>query len=247
MTDALSDLAQQWVDACGSAGAVVLKRLDELPKLRQAFELGPGASPVVAGESYVHWNGSSLEGAFLVAWKTDEQGVRVGTTRLDFDTAEGTASLEDMHLHPDLQTKGVGRQVVQQFSELADALGLHSLITMTSDVGRYSWARCGFDFLHDHDRELALAAAEHIAGKLGANFDVSNIDHSWELAELDGPDVPLAAIAELRGESPPTDDAPGMRFGQALLLGPTGNEWAGCLDLSEGSLSRMKVNDGSPS
>lgn len=61
----------------------------------------------------------------------------MGTISLDIFTAEGLASLEDMHLPRLLQGRGLGRAVVVELVELGAALGLEALITMAFDVGRY--------------------------------------------------------------------------------------------------------------
>jgi hypothetical protein len=125
----------------------------------------------------------------------------VDTLSLDFYTAEGEVALEDMHLPRGYQAQGLGRAVVDELAALGDALGIEALITMAADVGRYAWARCGFDFMGDDIRHLVVGSAAEFAEALGRPFDGSSIAHSWELAEYAGEDVPLAQVAQLRVKS----------------------------------------------
>ena len=233
-------IVEAWREQFGDAGGVSLRgELAHFPELEHAIALPELQTDVLEG-SYLSWNGEGIEGPVHVIWRTSD-GTRVGMLSLDFFTAEGEISLEDMHLPRGYQAQGLGRAVVAELAALGDALGIEALITMAADVGRYAWARCGFDFMEDDTRHLVVRSAAEFAGALGRPFDGSSIAHSWELAEYAGEDVPLAQVAQLRGEEPPPEDAPAIKFGQALLLGPRNNDWPGRLELAAGSPSRTQL------
>jgi hypothetical protein len=126
-------------------------------------------------------------------------------------------------------------------ADLCEALSCQHLDLEAADVGRYAWARLGFDFLHPEDREIAVQRALEFAETLGHGaIEIGSIKHSWELAGLPGPSVSSTELARARGEDPPPVERR-LSFGQALLLGPGGNEWHGRMTLASGSEGRQML------
>lgn len=235
-----SPLVERWREHLGNAEGIGLREaLTCFPELEHAVSL-PELTTDVQSESYLCWDGEGIKAEVQVVWRTADN-VRVGTLSLDICTAAGSASLEDMHLPRSYQGQGLGRAVITELVQLGQELGLDELILMAFDVGRYAWARCGFDFFDETERKRIVAAAEEFAQRLSRPFDGRNIEHSWELAELPGADVPLADVAAVRGDPSPAEGAVVMKFGQALLVGPHNNEWSGRLELADGSSGRVQL------
>lgn len=209
--------------------------LDELPELRQAITPPPLDFTLLEGS---HLTLTDTELAMIVhARLNTESGVEVGTLSIDIDTAGG-ASIEDIHLDRRAQGFGLGRGLVKEILFLCAGLGFEFVDIRAFDVGRYAWATCGFDFVDD-DRELVIDAAADFADRLKRPFDPDAIEHVWDIAQCPGPPVPLELVTSARGDAP-TEGKP-MTFGQALLLGPTGNEWTGRFDMRDGSPSRTQL------
>jgi GNAT superfamily N-acetyltransferase len=235
-----TDLLREWLNRLADVGLVDLEaELAAFPELEQVLAL-PELQTTVQEGSFLTREGEFLHGEVSVEWRHPSWG-EVGTLGLDFDGEEGAISLEDMHLVRQAQERGLGRAVLLEVVDLADQLGFEALKAMASGAGRYAWARCGFDFFDDEVREEVLEAAATFAARLGRPFDGAHIGHSWDLAELAGDPVPLAQFAAARGDPPPGEGAGAMRFGQALLLGPTDNDWAGLLDVRLGSPGRIQL------
>lgn len=219
-----------------------LASLNTLPGVHQAFglladqgvvtKLQSGRLDAVADED--------IHAEFGVIWTFNE--ALVGSVSLEVNTETQGGWMEEMRFEFALQGFGAGRQLIRQVASLCIDLGLDEIRGQASDIGRYAWARCGFDFGNDDERDLVVTCAEEIAAALGRSLDSSDIVHSWDLAELDGDDVPMAVATELFADHVKLKNGvDSIPYGMALLLGPKGNDWVGCLNLCAGSLSRGQL------
>jgi GNAT superfamily N-acetyltransferase len=239
--DRSPDLTREWRRRLDDEPWVDLTReLARFPELEGAVAL-PELQTIPQEGAYVAAADRGVVVELGLVWES-ASGARAGTFSLDVHTADRVILLHDMHIAPSLQGLGAGREIVRQVVALADELGIERIRAHANDVGRYAWARCGFDFDPELEHQHVIAAAEQFAGSLNRHFDSAGIDHSWELAEFPGDPVSLAELAEVRGEPAPEGEAPPFSFGQALLLGPpSGNEWFGVFDLAPGSPSREQL------
>jgi GNAT superfamily N-acetyltransferase len=238
-----TQLVQQWRQRLNGASSLSLTTLAALPGVQQAFGLfsDQGVDAKLQSGSLEAAGDEDIRAEFGVIWTFN--GALAGSVSLEVDTEAQAGWMEDMRLEHALQGLGGGRQVMRQVASLCIDLGLDEIRGQASDIGRYAWARCGFDFSNDSERYLAVTGAEEVAAALGRTLDSSDIVHSWDLAELDGDDVPLAVATELFAGDVALKDGFGgsIPYGMALLLGAKGNDWIGCLNLCAGSLSRGQL------
>ena len=90
---------------------------------------------------------------FLVAWLDDKI---VGTGAL-VPRTDGVAEIVRMSVAPDLRRRGVGRLILQQIVERAQAAGYRQIILETTATWREViefYQRCGFHITHYHDGDV---------------------------------------------------------------------------------------------
>jgi GNAT superfamily N-acetyltransferase len=235
-------LAERWCGALGTnGGADLTERLDEFPELAELVHL-PSLSASVQEDSAIWWDDVALRIELGVVWALPAANdTRFASVLFDVDTFERSCELHDMHVEPAFRRSRFGRLYLATLAQLCEDLGVEAITLMANDVGRYSWARMGFDFFDVETRDRVLAAAQDFAAALGRPVDLAGVEHAWDLAELPG-EVTLAEFATARGDAAPPDPEERMRLGQALLLGPTDNEWAGKLQLGAKSPGRVRLD-----
>ena len=232
------DLTQQWRDCVGESSCLALQSTNDLPGLAEAFAIHDRVEVELQPESHIRLDGDTeVCGQVDLSWILD--GYEVGTASLEINGDH--SSLEGMRLVSDLQSLGIGRRVVGQLVDLSVALGLAELRTLAAQIGRYAWARCGFDFAEDEVREAAISAATEVAERLERDLDVTRVRHSWDLAQMPGEPIPTSVATELFGGDLPGNSVESVAYGKALLLGPQCNDWEGCLTLAEGCPSRVQI------
>lgn len=145
------------------------------------------------------------------------------------------------------QRQGIARRVLSASVDLYDSLGVRKARMNAVGVGRYAWARAGFDFdervFGEPDSEpAALPALRELAERLG--HDLGGAKSAWEIAAR-REEVP-AGLFESRGGSvrflsAPTDcEGP---LGRVLFLCAGVWDWDGTLDLDPGSQGREQFEE----
>jgi GNAT superfamily N-acetyltransferase len=212
-------------------------RLSEFPEIEEALSIPVLRLEVLPGSTIGARDGQLL--AEVHVRYRRENGLEAGTLSLDIDTEDGV-SIEDIHIAPQLQTFGLGRVLVSEVVAFSAELDFAQVDIRAFDVGRYAWARCGFDFVDQDERTRVVEAAQEFARRLGERFDPAAVGCSWELAELEGPEIPREVFSECRGDR--SSEGRPLKFGQALLLGPRDNEWTGRFDVADGSDSQRQLD-----
>ena len=91
------------------------------------------------------------------------------------DTETNELKISQLDLPCDQQGYGHGALLIAQLAELGEELGLETIVLEASDVGRWAWMPCGFDFADPHSPAQTVAAAADFAVRLkagrGARFD----------------------------------------------------------------------------
>jgi hypothetical protein len=242
-------LVRDWIERFGDAGGADLTTdLDRFKELRDAV-VPAGWTAVAADSSYLAAEDDTIRGelrAHLVPPGVDF-GVadedELGTVGVTLDTFERYAELETLNFPPDVQMLGFGRLVVGGLVVLGDELGLELIIVNANRVGRYAWARCGFEFM-EGQRDRVVTAAEEFARSLGRAVDLSGVRYPWEITDLPGT-VTLGEIEAAGGPpAPPGQRDTPVKLGRALLLGPPldANCWDGQLRLQHESPGRVRLD-----
>lgn len=242
-------LARNWTARFGSDGGADLdKDLSRLSELQDAV-LPVGWSIKPYGDSYLRIDGQTLSCEFRahlappgVAFPADDDRGEdaLGLVVFNFDTTVDDddfaccMELQNLEIPAGIQRRGAGRLVVGGLVQLGHELGLEYAVLHAERVGRYAWARCGFDFLEEDHRRGVVEAASDFADRLGRPVDLDAVQHPWDMANLPG--------LVTRGEIEDAGGPPAYRgrrsatftLGQALLLGPAldRNHWHGKLQLS---------------
>jgi GNAT superfamily N-acetyltransferase len=237
----MSELAEIWGREAQGASVDLRSGLPRFPELERAVTLRGYRTEIQQGSGLVAGD-EGVRVAVSVRW-VSPAGLELGTYSFDIHTGEQVAEIEGLRLAPEARGHGLGRLLVRLMARLGDELDLEAVILMAADVGRYAWPRLGFDFMEGEDRALALTEAARFARRIGRAPELGDVEHSWEVAELPGPTISFADFAAARGDPMPMRGARQLRWGQALLLGPT-IEWAGRLDLRHDSRSRAQLEHG---
>lgn len=253
MTSDISPLVEEWRGRLAGAGWLDLRRETELfPELIDAIAPATYAVVVRSGEVITD-SDSYLEAgidAYLVpegvpAPEPDdefERNAAYGRIEMGLDTENRELRISQLDLPSDQQTYGLGTLLIAQLVELADDPRLEAVVLEASDVGRWAWMRCGFDFANPHSREQTLAAAG-FARRLGRDVALGSIEHTWELVDLNG----TITADEIQAAGGPMISAVGtpIALGKALVLGPppAANPWWGRLDLRTGARGRVRLHE----
>lgn len=225
------DLRQLWIERLPDGIPVEIDVAGEPVRELLCASVPDGADFEVQAESFVLRRGSDFGLEFAV--KLLFPGVpQAGAVTWYAETEEGEAKLDYVYLPPSKRRQKIGRMIVRRGAELFRKLGFTEMTLEAERFGRYSWALCGFDFYDSDERDRVVRKAEAFAKSLGAPQDLRSVKHSWQLAALAGTTT-RGAMAAARGEASAGDVSAPVELGRALLLGPTGNEWAGRLDLRE--------------
>lgn len=68
-----------------------------------------------------------------------------------------------------------GRTSIQRLADHRRHAGCKLMRLDANKIGRYAWARCGFEFETPEDPERIVSAASSLAEQLGASFDADAI------------------------------------------------------------------------
>ncbi len=234
-------------------GAADLRdQLDEFPELREAIvPSGFESSFPDDGEvSYLALRDGAIEGQIEVWLRPPGLGAEAeppeaGVVTLMLDTAEDKLLLENLYMPLRARRQGLGPLTVAAIAKMADCLSMASIELEAGQTGRYAWARCGFRFLDETEREKVLHCASLFAERLGVDVDLDVITEPWQLAELPG-EVMRSQVAGAGGPAAP--DGGGdqtWNLGRALLLGPPqeANPWFGALNPQEGNPERVRLDN----
>jgi hypothetical protein len=125
-----------------------------------------------------------------------------------------------------LHRQGLGRRMVENLAYLGRRLSLAELRVEASKIGRWAWARWGFEWMDVCDRDRVVTAAAEFARALGRSVDLSGIEQPGDFARLTDTVLP----EEIRAAGgPPIDGDRPVILGKALMLGPPqeSNRWFG--------------------
>ena len=240
-------LVQGWITRLGNADEVDLNSaLSRFPELRDAVT--PAGWSIEPSEgSQLRREGRAITGRFCarlappdVSLSADDN--ELGLVALSFDTAvdddefASSMEFENLEIPEGIQRRGTGRLIAGGLAQLGLELGLEHIVLHAENVGRYAWARCGFDFLDDEWRTVVVQAAADFARRLGRTVNLDAVHHPWDIANLPGKDVSRGDVEDAGGPRAPQGrrDAT-WKLGQALLLGPRldTNHWFGHLPLTD--------------
>lgn len=239
-----------WIDARG--GVVDLTQTAELPPgLAEAWtpaglELVPVANSSVRivedGEFELY-----LKGSLVAPWP-DWQGL---IERSLSSGGTGVARHINYFLPESFYRRRNGSTMIRRSALLYRELGLEQIQTKAFAVGKYVWARAGFDFASEVVAADVNRVVSAFAVELGLTTEpLEFFEHPWLFAALDrDPDsnLPLEvaprAISEAiaarsfnvqRGPAPTAIVGP-IRPSKALLIYADYNDWEGILDLQDES------------
>ena len=143
---------------------------------------------------YLYLQGSLNAGEFA-----NEQVFR-RTIAKNPETGEVLVSHDSFHLPEPLQKQGIGVDLLERSEALYQKIGVNKII-LTSDsiVGKYAWARMGFDFYGEEDRSAVVNEFYnylHTFGVPQEELPVS-VNHPWEIAAYI-PKTPRARFGDKR-------------------------------------------------
>ncbi len=184
---------------------------------------------------------ATIEGGFvsvevMVFW-TCTDGSPFGSAHFVLGGEEPTCILETLEIDEDHQQRGFATKFTRALVELCRDLRLKSVLVFANKVGRYTWARLGFQFADQEQRTMVIDAAKDFATKLSAELGVevpidldTEVEHPDHIARLGG-EIAHEDFARLRNDDEPLSPERPMTLGMALLLGPANNPWYGELSL----------------
>lgn len=179
---------------------------------------------------------------------TSDGSVLVAHMEREF-TSEGDVFHHLFQVEPGFQGEGLAAKINAQAEERYRAMGFNSIrLEADIDVGKYAWARQGYDFLHRSDFQEAkdnigrvlseespkfttLRSRENNAIEKEVNRLTKGMSHAWELAALDDGNKYAWNTKEKYGNG---------HLGKAAML--RGGEWAGFKSLDPTSLAQ-KVSE----
>jgi GNAT superfamily N-acetyltransferase len=206
--DALSPLAERLFAAVAPADRFAVRDLDA-----SEDEFGI----LIEGETCLHdgsWDDPKATGRFEVL----------------LDRMHDELHFGDLLIPPALQGQGYGRAAMLRLADVGRDAGCHALRLDAEQDGRYSWARCGFDFETSSDRDHIVMSAARVARRLGIAFDEDAIEQPRDVSDFPGTvsreQLQAAGVRHpFRGEV--------VSLGRALLLGPDLTHWRGTLGLTD--------------
>jgi GNAT superfamily N-acetyltransferase len=89
--------------------------------------------------------------------------LRVGHIDIGVDPDERAIRIHTLDTPPALHGQGLGHGIVRNLAQLGRSLGLDELQVEASKIGRWAWARWGFEWMTEDDRERVLTAAAQFA------------------------------------------------------------------------------------
>lgn len=166
---------------------------------------------------------------------------------LDDQSVEPTKALVCQHLEffltdPSKQKTGFGSELFRRSVEAYQKLGIERIQTSATAVGRYSWARMGFDFprpsiLDDFRERFADYLIDHLSSKIGPEAEekiyqeMDRLEHAWEIAEFDYEGVELDVIVGGKASK--------VKLGKAFML-TAAPSWEGDFDLADSSANMFQ-------
>ena len=102
----------------------------------------------------------------------------------------------NLHIEEEYQQAGIGAAIYQQAEEAYRQMGVHAITLLAnSEVGKYAWAKWGYDFEDEADRkdvrdwfhEQIAASKASASTKQAWRSAVDGMEHSWEFALFSPP------------------------------------------------------------
>jgi hypothetical protein len=190
----------------------------------------------------LRYGGTEIGADIHLSFRAEDRptGAVVGMAGRSFATSSKLARHDQFDLTAPWRGRNRCARSFRRTSELYEQLGIRTIELEASDIGRYLWAACGFDFAAPWVRQEVLEAVVPFAGQLGFELDPQSIEHSWELLTI--PETVRASDIELVAD-PDYLSFSGVSFagnedirlGKALLLGSDLGSWAAQLDLDGGN------------
>ncbi len=123
------------------------------------------------------------------------------------------------------QSKGLGAKLLERSEKWYQRIGIKAIrLTANSSVGRYAWARMGFDFADENSRVTVVNKFYDYLAYRGIPYDLQPIlTHSWEIAAYRSENPNVSGKDFLLGHLPDAystikrldDDDIGYQIGQA--------------------------------
>jgi len=207
---------------------LTIKPLDDMA-LRKMFHL-EGYNTEIQINITENNFGEDVAATINVVW-TDSGGMRIGqTTRVfEYDTCYN----ESLEFVPEFQNKGLARSLYErQIEILKDARFLAITLVADISIGRYAWAKMGFDY----ESEPRYDQIQYRGQKWLAEKGVKGIDFPsyWRTAEWLATWDPGPRIKGAQIDNPDVPPDMEMPIGKAFMLdkGENGHgEWEGILYL----------------
>ena len=230
----MTSVLERWLAELEPEGNLALAaNLGRFPELRRAV-IPRGLQARIEPESGIQRVGNRVAVELTLHLlsprpETAAERERVGHLDLDIDPDENVLRIHTLDTPPALQRQGIGSEMMRELRDLACALELSRIELEAGKIGRWAWARFGFEFLTSDDQRRVLGAAARFARALGRDVDLSQITQPGDLAALTDP---VGAEEVLRAGGP-VIDGDTTTLGKALLLGPPTetNSWFGVLRL----------------
>jgi hypothetical protein len=236
------DLAGEWrkrIDVLGDLPLNSRARRDAFADMVSAFSLN-GLRQVMAPE---RCRCAPTQHAVSLAGRLVRGDRLVATWHREILLDQGGVIHHLLDVEPPFRRAGVAPGLLLQGLDLYDRLGLDAVFLHAAlDTGRWHWARCGFDFLEDEDREPVVGFYNAVVALTGLPLDTSEFTHASQYALAGSSDETLrlsfARIASLlgveggralreRAHANGIDFQAEIPVGQAIML--SGPAWRGVL------------------
>lgn len=239
-------LRQDWIQRLEILGDLPLDsraRRAAFPEMLDAFSLS-GFRPVLAGE---HCECRVADHAVMMAGRLYRGDQLVATWHREVLLDLGVVVHHFLKVELPFRRGGVTATLLDRGLELYDRLGLQQILLKTGlESGSYHWARCGFDFLTQEDRDRVVGFYNAVVRLLGLPLDTTNLTAASQYALAgSGEDEPVtvsfARIGSLLGMQAGRalrevaakngiDYYQQVPAGKAIML--AGPDWDGYLPLS---------------
>jgi hypothetical protein len=124
----------------------------------------------------------------------------------------GIASHDYLRATDDYRGSGLALVVLTQSFQFFDRLGLKSVVVQAGlETGTYYWARYGFDFIEDSEREEVRSWAKAVLDALAEAIDIDNLASAYQFATIGKKEDKRASFEDIAERLGPDDERATVR------------------------------------
>jgi GNAT superfamily N-acetyltransferase len=223
------------------------EKIEHFPEVKEAFSIDgfktkllPKSAEDPGSKASLEDGGSLLLTGLIHTPPPGPRMVAIFKRRLQLDL--GWAIHEYLEVKPEFRGQGINLQLLRRSFDFYDALGLESVHLKASlATGRWHWARVGFEFHREHDRDAVRDWAVSVCEALKiTGLSVENYSSAAQLVRMGGNRT--ASLEEIADAMPAERSrleelaaANELAFNARLDLGRavmlSGPDWMGRLEL----------------